>query len=125
MKNFELDNEMDEKIFAQKTQDALDNFKEQMRSTAGQTISNFYANVIPFATFDAEINYKNKLQDKLMDEIKDGILKLDGPHTWAQRYRTELVEKHKEELSNMVILDLQQQVKWLKDRLKEVNRSRN
>lgn len=96
------------KTFEQQQSDLIFDFKKQMMMVCEEIISGFYTDVTPYAEVDAHINFTNKLRDEVYNEL---VLEISSEHTmysWASTIRMALLEKHKDQLQNKIIQDLQE-----------------
>jgi hypothetical protein len=111
----------DEERYGQEIKTLLDNFKAKMKDACEETLSDLYQDIVHWAPLDADINYRNHLQDALSAEIQTDILKCDGSiYSWAATYRMNLLKKRKDELQNAIITQLQETVRNRDDRIRQL-----
>ena len=89
----------------------IEAFKEDIKKTAEDAISKLYIDVACYIESDQWINYKNHLMDGLKgySQMKDCY-----PHDFKY-VRKRMLEENKEEITNDIIKDLQEELAVLKD----------
>lgn len=110
--------------FEQAQQDLIDAFKVKMEKAASAVLSDLYTDVSNYACSDAHQNYHNYLRDEFRESLKKEITQEFSHYSWAHSIRMELLEKHPEILSNKIIQDLRDRIKWLEEHIDQLQRYR-
>ncbi|MBL7545599.1 MAG: hypothetical protein JNL11_17400 [Bdellovibrionaceae bacterium] len=99
-------------------QKLVDAFKQQLKDAAdeiiGKYISEFYTDVSIHAELDAHLNFKNLLEQELLDYFVRDIT--ESNRLYAEKIRKALLEQHKDALQNKIIEDLKFELSEEKDK---------
>ena len=115
---------MDKTAFEKAQQELVDSFKSRLTDALENVMSTFYCDISPHAETDAHTNFKNALWDEIYADFKKEIASEYSYHSRAATLRMDLLKNHKEEISNKIIEDLQEQVKSMKEHIDQLRRYR-
>lgn len=110
--------------FSKAQLDLLDLFKDRMKKVADSVLSDFYCDVLNYATTDAHTNYHNFLRDEFKESFIKEIATEYAHYSWAHSIRIKLLEEYPEVLRNKIIDDLQGRIKSLEEHIEQL-RNRN
>lgn len=110
--------------FEEQQQILIDDFKSKISIIASETISRFYTDVTRYAEIDAHTNFTEMLKDELRYSIVDEVATKYSHYSWAHDIRMKLLTNYKEQLSNKIIEDLQDQVRCLNAHIDQMNKNR-
>lgn len=114
-----------ERDFIKAQQEMIDSFKVKLTKAADEAISSLYTDTsIYHAIGDARTNFFNQLRDECYDEFKKDIISQGSHFSWAHSIRMFLLQNHKEDISNKIIEDLQDKVKWLEKHIEDIRKYR-
>jgi hypothetical protein len=109
-----------EKKFAEAQDQILESFRTRMKDAAERAISDLYQDASNYAATDAHTNFYNLLRDEARDEFRAEIAGKYGVYSWAHDMRMLLLKHHKDELSNKIIEDLQENIAALTVRMRQI-----
>lgn len=118
------DIELLESNFSEGQQAVLESFKRKLKDACDDAISSFYTDVTNFATTDAHTNYHEHMRNEFKESLRREVTEEYGHYSWAHSMRMEILEKHKDQLQNKIISDLQDRIKSLNKHIEDLRRYR-
>ena len=97
----------------------LDQFKSGMKKVAKEVIDGLYLDLSSYIESDSWINFRNNV----LDELCNYKNKYEGSYVY-KRIRQAIFEEHRDEIIKDLNQDLVDEVKALKDVIKQLSRER-